>query len=270
MPGMTAPNPHRGFCFPAEVIEHAVWLHHRFSLSLRDVETILAARGVAVSCESIRERGLRFGRLFASTLKRRRPKPGDKWFMDEVFLRIRGKLRYLWRAVDQHGHVLDILVQSRRNARAAKRFFRKLPKGLQCVPRVLVTDKLRSYAAAKREVLPGVEHRQSRCLNNRAPVSFADIPPPVSFADIPPPVGFADIPPGDRCATASRQPTRRRERQMQRLKSARHAQRLLSAHSRIRNHFQLRRHRLTANQHRAARDGAFRAWREVAGVAAVA
>ena len=231
-------NPHRGYRFPAKVIEHAVWLYHRFSFSLRDVEAILAARGVVVSYESIRAWGLRFGRLFASTLIRRRPKPGDKWHLDEVFLRIRGKLHYLWRAVDQHGHVLDILVQSRRNARAAKRFFRKLPKGLQYAPRVLVTDKLRSHAAAKREILPGVERRQSRYLNNRAEVSH--------------------------------QPARRRERQMQRFRSARHAQRFLSAHSRIHNHLQLRRHRLTADQHRAARDAAFRTWREVAGNAPAA
>ena len=153
-----------------------------------------------------------------------------------MFLRICGKLHHLWRAVDQHGNVFDILVQSRRSAKAAKRFFRKLLRELRYVPRVIVTDKLRSYAAAKREILPGVEHRQSRYLNNRAEVSH--------------------------------QPTRRRERQMQRFKSARHAQHFLSAHSRIHNHFQLRRHRLTALQQRAARDDAFRTWREVAGVAA--
>jgi len=156
----TAPNPYRGFRFPAEVIQHAVWLY--YCLSLRDVETILAARGAVASYESIREWGLRFGRLFANVLKRRRPKPGDKWHFDEVFLRIRGKLYYLWRAMDQHGNVLEILVESRRNARAAKRFFGKLLRGLQYVPRVIVTDKLRSYAAARREVLPSVEHRQSR------------------------------------------------------------------------------------------------------------
>ncbi len=161
---------------------------------------------------------------------------GDKWFLDEVFIRIRGKLHYLLRAANQDGHVLDILVQSRRSAKAAKRLFRKLLKGLQYVPRVIVTDKLRSYAAAKREILPGVEHRQSRYLNNRAEVSH--------------------------------QPTRRRERQMQRFKSARHARRFLSVHSRIHNHFQLRRHRLTADQHRSARDASFRAWREITGVAA--
>jgi hypothetical protein len=143
--------------------------------------------------------------------------------MDEVFIRIRGKQHYLWRAVDQDGNVLDILVQSRRSAAAATRFFRKLLKGLRYVPRVIVTDKLKSYAAAKRKILPKVEHRQSRYLNNRAEVSH--------------------------------QPTRRRERQMKRFKSARHAQRFLSTHSRIHNHFQLCRHHLSANQHRAAREG---------------
>ena len=101
------PSPYRGFRFPAEVIQYAVWLYHCFSLSLRDVELILAARGIVVSYESIREWGLRFGRLFANMLKRRRPRPGDKWFMDEVFIRIRAKLHHLWCAVDQNGDVLE-------------------------------------------------------------------------------------------------------------------------------------------------------------------
>ena len=235
---MTTPDPYRGFRFPAEIISHAVWLYHRFSLSLREVETILAQRGIVVSHESIRAWCLRFGRAFAHALKRRRPRPGDKWHLDEVFLRIRGKRHYLWRAVDQDGIVLDILVQSRRNAKAAKRFFKKLLKGLQYVPRVVVTDKLASYGAAKREVLPGVEHRQSRYLNNRAEVSH--------------------------------QPTRRRERQMQRFKSPRQAQQFLSSHAPIHNLFQLRRHRLTAAEHRAARDRAFQTWCDVASIARVA
>jgi putative transposase len=141
-------------------------------------------------------------------------------------------------AVDQDGNVLDILVQNRRNAAAAKRFFRKLLKGLRYVPRVIVTDKLKSYAAAKREILPSVEHRQSRYLNNRAEVSH--------------------------------QPTRRRERQMKRFKSARHAQRFLSSHSRIHNHFQLRRHHLNANQYHTARSAAFRTWPDLAEVAPAA
>jgi putative transposase len=158
--------------------------------------------------------------------------------LDEVFIRIRGKLHYLWRAVDQHGTVLDVLVQSRRNAKAAKRFFKKLLKGLQYVPRVIVTDKLPSYGAAKRKILPGVEHRQSRYLNNRVEVSH--------------------------------QPTRRRERQMQRFKSPRQAQQFLSSHAQIHNLFQLRRHLLTAHDHRAARDRAFQTWRDVTGVALAA
>ena len=230
----TTPNPYRGFRFPAEIISEAVWLYHCFSLSLREVELILAARGIVVSYETIREWGQRFGREFAITLKRRRPKPGDKWFLDEVFIRIRGKQHYLWRAVDQNGVVLDILVQSRRNKTAAKRFFRKLLKGLRYAPRVVVTDKLKSYAAAKRELKLGCEHRQSRYLNNGCEVSH--------------------------------QPTRRRERHMKRFKSARHAQQFLSIHSRIHNHFQLRRHRLSATDYRTARARAFTAWREVTGV----
>ena len=133
------------------------------------------------------------------------PRPGGKWHLDEVFIRIGGKQHDLWRAVDQDGHVLDILVQSRRTTKAAKRFFRKLLRGLQRVPRVIVTDKLGSYAAAKRTILPHVEHRQSKYLNNQTEVPH--------------------------------QPTRRRARQMQRFKSARHAQQFLSAHACIQHHF---------------------------------
>ena len=137
-----------------------------------------------------------FGQTYANEL-RRRPRCGDKWHMDEVFLTIHGERHYLWRAVDQNGNVLDILVQSRRNKKAAKRFFRKLLKGLQYVPRVIITDKLRSYGAAKRELLPGVEHRQHKYLNNRA--------------------------------ENSHQATRLREKKMRRFKSAKQAQRFLSA-----------------------------------------
>jgi putative transposase len=175
----------------------------------------------------------RFGRTYAKALVRRRPQPGDKWSLEEVFVRIRSKLHYLWRAVDQHGNVLDVLVQCRRNTKAAKPFFRKLLKGLCYVPRVILTDKLGSYGAAKREILPGVEHRQSRYLNNRCEVSH--------------------------------QPTRRRERHMRRFKSVRHAQQFLSSHTRIHNHFQLRRHRLSASEYRAACGCAFVTWRDATG-----
>ncbi len=139
-----------------------------FGLSLREVELILAERGIGVSHESIRQWCLKFGADIARKLRRRRPKPGDIWHLDEVYLRINGVLHYLWRAVDQNGVVLDILVQARRNATAAKRFFNRLLTGLKYKPKRIVTDGLRSYGVAKREVLPDVRHRTSRYLNNRA------------------------------------------------------------------------------------------------------
>jgi putative transposase len=127
-----------------------VWLYHRFALSLRDVEELMLARGVILTYETIRSWCAKFGPDYANQLRARRPRPGDKWHLDEVFVKINGTTHYLWRAVDQHGNVLDILVQSRRNAKAAQRFFRKLLKGLQSVPRVIVTDKLASYQVAHR------------------------------------------------------------------------------------------------------------------------
>src|SRR5271166_5089631 len=136
---------YKGYRYPIEVIGHAVWLYHCFALSLRDVEELMLARGVVVTYETIRSWCGKFGPDYANQLRRRRPRPGDKWHLDEVFVKINGVTHYLWRAVDQHGDVLDILVQSRRNAVAAKRFFRKLLKGLRYVPRVIVTDKLASY-----------------------------------------------------------------------------------------------------------------------------
>jgi len=154
--------------FPVEIISHAVWLYCRFCLSLREVEEILCERGVVVTSEAIRHWCGKFGQQYANQLRRRRPRPGDKWHLDEIGPTIKGERHYLWRAVDQEGNVLDILVQRRRDKRAAKKFFRKLLKGLAYVPRVIVTDKLKSYGAAKREILPGVEHRQHQYLNNRA------------------------------------------------------------------------------------------------------
>jgi putative transposase len=168
---MTTPasdNRNKNYCFPAEIISHGVWLYFRFCLSYRDVEELLFARGIIVTYEAIRKWCRKFGQSYANELRRRRPRPGDKWHLDEVFLTIQGTRHYLWRAVDQDGLVLDILVQRRRNKKAAKKFFRKLLKGLTYVPRVIITDKLKSYGAAKQEILPGVEHRQRRYLNNRA------------------------------------------------------------------------------------------------------
>jgi putative transposase len=154
--------------FPAEVISYAIWLYFRFPLSLRMVKEMLAARGILVSHETIRQWALRFGQGFAKQIRRRLPAPGDKWHPDEVAISIAGRKHWLWRAVDQQRVVLDILVQSRRNAQAAKHLLRKLLKKQGITPRVMITDKLASYAAAKRAIMPGVEHRQHRGLNNRA------------------------------------------------------------------------------------------------------
>jgi len=220
--------------FPAEIISHTVWLYFRFALSYRDVEEIMAMHGVLLTYETIREWCLKFGQTFAKDLRRRRPQPGDKWHLDEVFIKINGKVQYLWRAVDQDGNVLDILVQSRRNKKAAKRFFRKLLKGLQYVPRVIITDKLKSYSAAKAEIMPGVEHRQHKGLNNRA--------------------------------ENSHQPTRVREKVMRRFKSAKQVQRFLSAFSIIWSHFRPRRHLLRAEQYREEMQSRFGTWAEVSSV----
>jgi putative transposase len=226
----TEPATFPGYRFPAEVIRYAVWLYYLFGLSLRDVELILAERGVVVSHESIRQWTIRFGAGFAKRLHRRRPRPGATWHLDEVFLRINGALHYLWRAVDQRGAVLDILVQERRDAVAAKRFFRRLLSGLQTRPTRLVTDGLRSYGVAQRDVLPDVRHVVGRRLNNRA--------------------------------ENSHRPTRRRERQMQRFQSPEHAQRFLSSHAIIYGHFRPRRHLMSAGTYRRARARAFRVWRQ--------
>jgi putative transposase len=224
------PTTYPGYRFPAAVIQHAVWLYHLFSLSLRDIELILSERGVVVSYESIRRWCLRFGADFAAKLRKRRPRPGNTWHMEEVFLKINGGLFYLWRAVDQHGVVLDILVQERRNATAAKRFFKRLLVGLKYKPRKIITDGLRSYGVARREVLPDVRHQSSCYLNNRA--------------------------------ENSHRPTRRRERQMQRFMSPEQAQRFLSAHAMIYGHFRQHRHLMTTVQYRRSRNKAFRIWRQ--------
>ena len=224
------PTTYPGYRFPAAIIGHAIWLYHVFGLSLRDVELILAERGILVTHESIRRWCIKFGADFAQRLRRRRPRPGDTWHLDEVFIRINGVLHYLWRAVDQNGVVLDILAQGQRNASAARRFFRRLLKGLRYKPRRLITDGLRSYGVAHRELLPDVRHRKSRHLNNRA--------------------------------ENSHRPTRRRQRQMQRFKSSAQAQRFLSAHSIIYGHFRPRRHLMTAARYQRDRATAFRIWRQ--------
>jgi putative transposase len=233
-----AKSPYAGHRFPPEVISHAVWLYFRFPLGLRMVEEMLAARGITVSHETVRQWGLKFGQGFANEIRRRLPRAGDKWHLDEVEIRIAGRKHWLWRAVDQDGLVLDVLVQSRRDKRAAKRLLRKLLKKQGRPPRVMVTDKLASYPAAKRELMPGVEHRRHKGLNNRA--------------------------------ENSHQPTRRRERQMKRFKSARQVQRFLSAHDQVNNLFHLYRDYLPASEYRAVRAQAFAIWAEITGAEAAA
>src|SRR3569833_3085870 len=229
---MTTPAPpsYAGHRFPAEGISHAVWLYFRFPLSLRMVEEMLAARGIIESHETIRQWALKFGQDFANQIRRRLPTAGDKWHLDEVAIKIAGKKHWVWRAVDQDGLVLDILVQSRRDKQAAKRLLRKLLKRQCRAPRVMITDKLASYGAAKKEITPGVEHRQHKGLNHRA--------------------------------ENSHQPTRRRERQMKRPKSAGQAQRFLSAHDQINNLFLLPRHQMPATDYRTERARAFEDWHD--------
>src|SRR5829696_2053586 len=164
----TSASLYRRHRFPPEIISHFVWLYFRFTLSYRDVEEMMAVRGVSLTYEAVREWCLKFGQTYANGLRRRNPRPGDRWHLDEVFLKINGRTHYLWRAVDQEGGVLDILVQGRRDKRAAKKFFRKLLKGARYVPGLIVTDRLGSYGAAKAEIMPGVEHQQRKWQNNRA------------------------------------------------------------------------------------------------------
>ena len=222
------PASYHGYRFPPDIISHAVWLYYRFCLSFRDTEDLLAQRGVTVTHETIRQWCQRFGPVYARRLRRRRGRMGDTWHLDEVFVTIQGRQQYLWRAVDEDGDVLDILVQSHRNRRAAVRFFRKLLKTQGRIPRRLITDQLRSYAAACRTVMPSVVHVTDQYANNRAEVSH--------------------------------QPTRQRERQMRRFKSAAHVQRFASVHGVVQNLFRVGRHLLRSRHHRVLRKGAFVEW----------
>ena len=229
---MTSPAAsYHGYRFPPEIISHAVWLYHRFCLSFRDAEDLLAQRGITVTYETIRQWCHTFGPDYARTLRRRRGRMGDTWYLDELFVTLQGQRQYLWRAVDQDGDVIDLLVQSRRDRHAAARFFRKLLKRQGRGPRRLITDKLRSYAAAHRTVMPSVVHSTMQYENNRAEVSH--------------------------------QPTRQRERQMRRFKSVRHAQRFLSVHGLVQNLFRVGRHLLRAGHHRLLRTRSFCVWNAV-------
>lgn len=171
---------YKGHRYPVEVISHSLWLYFRFPLRFREVEELMLERGVLVSYETVRRWCAKFGQAYANAPRRRQPRPADKWHLDEVFIKTNGRLQYLWRAVDQDGNILDILMQNRRDKAAARHFFRRLLKNTRVVPRVVVTGKLRSYGAAHREVMPPVEHRSHKGLNNRAENSHQPTSPPGS------------------------------------------------------------------------------------------
>ena len=207
-------NLYKRHRFPPEIIQYTVRLYYRFNLSLRDIEDLLAERRIIVTRESVRLWCNKFGPHFARRLKRKHRGFGDTFFIDEVFVKIQGKLHYLWRAVDQDGEVIDVFLQSRRDGAAAKRFFRRLIKSNGEEPRRIVTDKLRSYGVAHRELMPDVIHDTSQYANNRAELSH--------------------------------QPTRVRERGLRHFKSPKQAQRFLSTHAAVSNLFNLGRHLVSA------------------------
>ncbi|MFF9206330.1 IS6 family transposase [Streptomyces sp. NPDC014986] len=213
-----------------------MWLYFRFPLSFREVEELMLQRGVIVSYETVRRWCAKFGQAYANGLRSRRPRPGDTWHLDEVFIKVNGERKYLWRAVDADGTVLNILVQNQRDTAAARRFFRRLPKKACSVPRVVVTDKLRSYSAAHREVMPSVEHRSHQGLNNRA--------------------------------ENSHQPTRQRERAMKGFRSVGGTQRSLAPFSGISPHFRPHRHLMTAAHYRVEMTIRFAIWDQITGASA--
>ena len=217
--------------FSPEIIQYAVWLYSRFTLSFRDIEDLLAERGLDISYESVRYWFLKFGRAYAKNISLRRPRSDCRWHLDEVFISMAGKKAYLWRAVDSEGEVLDILVQSRRNKKAAIKLMRKLLKKQGYVPSSVVTDKLKSYGAAFRDMNLSSEHDASQYANNRA--------------------------------ENSHQPVRRRERKMQRFPSPGSAQRFLSTHSAVYNLFNTQRHLISRNTNKQFRQNAFTEWREI-------
>lgn len=214
--------------FPPEVIRHAVWLYLRFSLSLRDVEELLAERGVNVSCETVRRWVKKFGPAFARNLRRLRPRPADTWHLDEIVVSIGGRRMYLWRAVDSEGEVRDMLVQPRRDARAALKLMRKLLKKQGYAPGQIVTDKLRSHGCAKRALGLSATHLRGIRANNRA--------------------------------ENSHRPVRRRERKMQGFKSPGSAQRFLASHGAVYNTSNLERHLISRRSRRVLRAKAAHDW----------
>jgi putative transposase len=223
-------NPCKRHRFPPVIIQYAVWLYHRFNLSHRDIEDLLAERGIEASYESVRLWCNKFGPHFSRRLRRRHAGFGDTFFIDEVFLTIAGRRHYLWRAVDQDGDVVDVYLQARRDAEAAKRFFRRLLRSHGTSPRKIVTDKLGSYGVARRTRMPETIHSNDRYANNRAELSH--------------------------------QPTRARERGMRRFSSPEQAQRFLGAHAAVYSLFNLQRHLVSAAFYRLRRARAFDCWND--------
>jgi len=233
---MKSPNIYKRYRFPSEIIQHAVWLYHRFNLSHRRcvgpfIEDLFAERGINVTYEAIRLWCNRFGLKYSTRLKRKHRGYGDTFFIDEVFIKIDGKQHYLWRAVDQDGEIVDVFLQKRRDGAAAKRFFKRLLKKHQDEPRKIVTDKLRSYGVAHRDLIPDTIHDTSQYANNRAELSH--------------------------------QQTRVRERGMRRFKSVQRAQRFSNVHAAVYNLFNLGRHLISAKHYRLFRSRAFASWKSV-------
>jgi putative transposase len=221
-------NIYKRYRFPPDIISYAVWLYYRFNLSHRDIEDLLAERGIIVSREAIRLWCMKFGAIYIRRLKRKHRGFGDTFYIDEVFVRINGKQHYLWRAVDQDGEVVDVYLQRKRDGAAAKRFFKRLLRSHGGEPRKIVTDKLRSYGVAHRELAPETIHSTNQYENNRA--------------------------------EQSHEATRVRERGMRRFKSVRQAQRFLGAHAAVSNLFNLGRHLVGAEHYRNLRISAFNEW----------
>ena len=216
--------------FPSEIISHAVWLYHRFCLGFREVEELLAERGITVTYETVRQWCQKFGPAYARRLRKRQGRLGDAWHLDEAVITIQREHQYLWRAVGHDGDTIDILVQRRRNKKAAVRFFRRLIKGQGREPRWLITDKLRSYDAAHRKVMPTVEHLNTVYANNRVEVSH--------------------------------QPTREQDYHMRGFSSSQQAQRLLTLHGLTQNLFRLGCHLMQAVNYRLWRTQSFQIWKE--------
>ena len=221
-------NTYKRHRFPPDIISHAVWLYYRFNLSCRDIEDLLAERGINVSREAIRLWCIKFGTLYARRLKRKHRGYGDTFYIDEVFVRINGKQHYLWRAVDQDGEVVDVFLQAKRDGIAAKRFFKRLLRNNGGEPRKIVTDKLGSYGVAHRELMPEAIHSTKQYENNRV--------------------------------EQSHEATRVRERGMRRFKSSRQTQQFVTAHAAVHSLFNLGRHLVSAEHYRSLRVSAFSEW----------